>query len=309
MLDLALAHLPVEYWLSYLDDILVYSMDTWDHLKHLKSIVEAHRKAGIKIQPKKTKIFQTETEYLGHKVCQGGVQMLDQYVKDIQSWPCPTSCKEMSSFLGFTGYYKGFIPRYSALTNRMNSLKKAEKFVWTEDIEKDFLELKAEFSAGCIQAYPDFDSDEPFILTRLVVFKHWRGFISGTRWSEAVSWLLGAEVQTAMRGTIPAPRGNLALAKCMKKLEHILKYWPPFLVSTDAASLKYIVNLKSEETIFQHCYVELAQFEFIVIHMKGSENVHDNALSRAKHLDEPTAEENEEYQEVKEVGEMKITFA
>ena len=70
------------YWLSYLDDILVYSMDTWDHLKHLKSIVEAHTKAGIKIQPKKTKIFQTETEYLGHKVSQGAVQMLDQYVKD-----------------------------------------------------------------------------------------------------------------------------------------------------------------------------------------------------------------------------------
>ena len=28
---------------------------------------------------------------------QGGVQMLDQYVKDIQNWPRPTSCKEMSS--------------------------------------------------------------------------------------------------------------------------------------------------------------------------------------------------------------------
>ena len=88
MLDLALVHLPVGYWLSYLD-ILLYSMDTWDHLKHLKSIVEAHTKAGIKIQPKKTKIFQTETKYLGHKVSQGGVQMLDQYVKDIQSWPVP----------------------------------------------------------------------------------------------------------------------------------------------------------------------------------------------------------------------------
>ena len=25
MFDLALAHLPVEYWLSYLDNILVYS--------------------------------------------------------------------------------------------------------------------------------------------------------------------------------------------------------------------------------------------------------------------------------------------
>ena len=54
---------------------------------HLTSIVEAHKKAGTKIQPKKTKIFQTETKYLGHKVSQGGVQKLDQYVKDIQSWP------------------------------------------------------------------------------------------------------------------------------------------------------------------------------------------------------------------------------
>jgi len=59
MLDLALAHLLVEYWLSNLDNILVYSMDTW-------------------------------AEYLGHKVSQGGVQMLDQYVKDIQNWPRPT---------------------------------------------------------------------------------------------------------------------------------------------------------------------------------------------------------------------------
>ena len=50
------------------------------------------------------------------------------------------------------------------MTNRMNSLRKAEKFVWTEDMEKDFLELKAEFSAGRIQAYPDFDLDEPLIL-------------------------------------------------------------------------------------------------------------------------------------------------
>ena len=47
----------------------------------------------------------------------------------------------------------------------MNSMKKAEKFVWTEDMEKDFKELKAEFTAGKIQAYPDFDSEEPFIST------------------------------------------------------------------------------------------------------------------------------------------------
>ena len=101
----------------------------------------------------------------------------------------------------------------------------------------------------------------------------------------------------------------LALVKCMKKWEHILKYRTPFLVYTDASSLKYIVNLKSEETIFQHWYAELAQFEFIVIHKKEIENVNAYALSRAKHLDEPTAEENAEHQEDNEEGDMKITFA
>ena len=93
------------------------------------------------------------------------MQMLKHYVKDIQNWPRPTSCKEMSSFLGFTRYYRGFIPKYLALTNRMNSMKKEERFDQTDDMEKDFLKLKAEFSARRIQAYQDFDSEEPFILT------------------------------------------------------------------------------------------------------------------------------------------------
>ena len=49
----------------------------------------------------------------------------------------------------------------------MNFIKKAEKFQWSDDMEKDFKELKAEFTAGKIQAYPDFDSEKPFILTKI----------------------------------------------------------------------------------------------------------------------------------------------
>ena len=169
--------------------------------------------------------------------------MLDQYVKDIQNWPRPTSCKEMLSFLGFTGYYRGFILKYSALTNRM----KAEKFVWTEDIEKDFLELK--FSAGWIQAYPD----EPFILTTDWSSLNIAGVLSQKQ--EGVEHFLGCWGRKCNRYEkhYSSAKGELlALVKCMKKWEHILKYQLPFLVYTDAASLKYIVNLKSAETIFQH---------------------------------------------------------
>ena len=58
MLDLALAHLPVEYWLSYLDDILVYSMDTWDHLKHLKSIIELTLRQGSRFNLRRPRYFR-----------------------------------------------------------------------------------------------------------------------------------------------------------------------------------------------------------------------------------------------------------
>ena len=90
---------------------------------HLKAIMEAHLKAGIKIQPCKTKLFWTEMEYLGHRVSLQGVEMVPDYVNKIQEWSIPTSGKEVATFLGFCGYYCSFIPLYSRLTNWMNSMR------------------------------------------------------------------------------------------------------------------------------------------------------------------------------------------
>ena len=83
MLNQALSHLPREFWASYLDGILTFSKGNWEHYGHLKLIVEAHLKAGIKFQPCKTKLFRTETEYLGHRVSPKGVEMVPDYVQRV----------------------------------------------------------------------------------------------------------------------------------------------------------------------------------------------------------------------------------
>ena len=70
--------------MSYLDDILVYSTDPCGHLEHLWEVVQANTQAGIKIQPKKTNIFQSEVEYSRHKVSKEGVKMLEDYIKNVQ---------------------------------------------------------------------------------------------------------------------------------------------------------------------------------------------------------------------------------
>ena len=56
-------------------------------------------------------------------------------------------------------------PQYLSLTNRLNGVKKAERFLWNKEIEQDFVELKKAFTVGGINAFPDFGVGDPCILT------------------------------------------------------------------------------------------------------------------------------------------------
>ena len=64
-----------------------------------------HAATGIKIQPCKSKLFQSQVEYLEHKISKEGVKMIPEYVLKITNWPVPTNGKEVATFLGFAGYY------------------------------------------------------------------------------------------------------------------------------------------------------------------------------------------------------------
>ena len=142
LLDVAMKEVDRDFWTSSIDDILTYSGEPWANFGHLTQVVLAHLAAGIKIQLCKTKLFQSKLEYLGHKVSKGGVSMILEYVQKIKGWPVPKTVKEVATFLRFAGFYRTFIPQYSALTNRLNWIKKAEKFMWNKEIELDFIELK-----------------------------------------------------------------------------------------------------------------------------------------------------------------------
>ena len=72
-------------------------------------------------------------------------------------------------------YYQTFMPQYLVLTNPLNGIKKAEKFLWKEEIEQDIIELKKAFTEGGIQAFPDFGVGDPFILTTCFVIQRLLG--------------------------------------------------------------------------------------------------------------------------------------
>ena len=150
----------------------------------------AHVAAGIKIQPCKTKLFQSKEKYLGHKISKGGVFMIPENVQKIKDWPVPKTGKEVATFLGFSGYYRTFIPQYLALTNWLNGIKKVEKFMWNKEIELDFRELKKAFSEGGIQ-------DFRFQVFRLILttdWEHCRSVIPGAGRTREIPRMPGTEV-------------------------------------------------------------------------------------------------------------------
>ena len=91
--------------------------------------------------------------------------MIPEYVQKIKDWPTLKTGKEVVMFQGFAEYCQTFIPQYLELTNQLNRIKKAEKFLWNQEIEQDFIELKKAFNESGIQAFADFGVGDPFILT------------------------------------------------------------------------------------------------------------------------------------------------
>ena len=100
MLDVAMKEVDQDLRTSYLDNILSYSGEHWAHLGHLTQVILAPVAAGIKIQLCKTKLFQSKVEYLGHKISNGGVYMILEFVQKIKDWPVPKTGKEVATVLG-----------------------------------------------------------------------------------------------------------------------------------------------------------------------------------------------------------------
>ena len=80
-----------------------------------------------------------------------------QKVAALEEFPTPTTAKQLKTFSGMIGYYRGFIPNSSRIASPLYKLlKKNAIFVWTEAQENAFQHLKSKLIKRPILQYPDF---------------------------------------------------------------------------------------------------------------------------------------------------------
>ncbi|KAE9302984.1 hypothetical protein PR003_g22126, partial [Phytophthora rubi] len=126
------------------------------HLVRLKQVLERFRAAGFKLTMKMCRWGQDQVAFLGHIVTPSGILPNPEKVKAAINVARPHHLHTVRAFLGLTSYFRRYIPGYAAISAPIERLKmKGVKFVWNDDCEAAFLQLKRRLVEPPILAYPD----------------------------------------------------------------------------------------------------------------------------------------------------------
>jgi len=146
-------------WLCiYMDNMIITTED--DEVLHelcVNHILDKLEKFDLFLKPEKCKFHQREVEYLGVLIRNGTVKMDPVKVQGIADWPTPLTVKDVQSFLGFCNFYRAFIKNFSDIACPLNDLTcKNKQFIWTDEHNNAFLELKQMCSNYPVLHTPDW---------------------------------------------------------------------------------------------------------------------------------------------------------
>ncbi|KAJ9518388.1 hypothetical protein QJQ45_010285 [Haematococcus lacustris] len=118
--------------LVYLDDILVMSENTEQHLVHLRRVFDLLRKNKFYAKLSKCEFMKRTLMFLGHIISAQGISVDPCKVTAISNWPVPTSLKTLQSFLGAANYVRKFVHNFSTIAAPLTNLTgpKKDTFPW-----------------------------------------------------------------------------------------------------------------------------------------------------------------------------------
>jgi hypothetical protein len=96
-------------------------------------VLEVLERNDLYLKPEKCAFEQEEIDYLGVIVGRNKLKMDPKKIKSVAEWPTPRNPTHVRQFLGFTGYYRYFVPNYSKIARPLLDMtKKAIKWNWGE---------------------------------------------------------------------------------------------------------------------------------------------------------------------------------
>ncbi|UYV83760.1 K02A2.6-like, partial [Cordylochernes scorpioides] len=279
LMETVLQGIPLETCLVYLDDIIVMGKSFEEHLINLERVLQKIRGARLKLNPRKCKPFKEKVRYLGHVISRQGIQTDPDRTETVRQWPVPRDVHQLRSFLGLCSYYRRFVPGFSNIARPLHRLTESGRpFSWTIDCERAMDKLKQALSSPPMLAYPD--PGEPFILDTDASNTGIGAVLSQTQDGvERVIAYFSKTLSKPERNYCVTRRELLAIVKSTEHFYHYL-YGQKFLLRTDHAALRWLLNFKSPEGQLARWIQRLQEYDMEIQHRKGKSHGNADALSR-----------------------------
>lgn len=104
-LNLILGPKLLQFTIPYVDDLLIFSSSSEEHLDHLEQIFKCFKTSNITVKLNKSKFAQNKLLFVGHVISPQGIEADPSKISAVKHFPRPRNVKELRSFLGFINYH------------------------------------------------------------------------------------------------------------------------------------------------------------------------------------------------------------
>jgi hypothetical protein len=263
----------------FVDDLNVHSENWEDHLQHLGAVFSKLKEVNLKLNPGKCCFAAKSIVFLGHVVSREGTKPDPGKIDAVLRFPTPKTVTNVRSFLGLTGYYRKYIRAYSRMAGPLFELtKKDVMFVWDQNCQRAFDDMKRALMGAPILVRPDFKGS----------------FCLDVDWStKGVSAILSQKEGRFERVIAYASKALTVAQRKFHPMEgecyaliwgilHFRQYLhrTHFTLRTDHKPLEWLATVLDAHGKRGRWIDMLQDFSFKIVHRPGMRHANANALSR-----------------------------
>ena len=90
----------VRFCRCYIDDIIIWSCNQEEHLKHPKEVFKRLRKAGLMVHPGKCLLASDNIDFLGHHISANSLKPQEDKLSTMRELLAPTDVSSLRADLG-----------------------------------------------------------------------------------------------------------------------------------------------------------------------------------------------------------------
>ena len=288
----------LEFVFVYLDDILVASRNSQEHLEHLRQLFDRLSKHGLVLNSNKCQFGKNKLDFLGHVVTEDGISPASDKVSAIQRYPQPETVRDLMRFNGMVNFYHRFIPNAALKMSPLYDATKgnpkpllSRRLNWSTTTMRAFEETKTALSKSTILAH--FNPEARLALTTDVSDFAIGAVLEqeyGDRWCPLAFYserFKPSKIELQRPLTLQdsdrsaTERELLAAFRSVKHFRHILE-GRRFTLFTDHKPLVDMMQKPTEcWSLMQSRHLAaISEFTMDIQHIKGKNNSVADALSR-----------------------------